>query len=208
MALRDIWPGRRRGLDPAVHAGWEASLAADQVAAGRLLAWQRTVDGGYCLAAAGVLSLGPAEPGESGWRHIGWHRIERGGFDADTLTLRWTLYGDGPYGSNPADEQSAEHGSVRLQGAGRVPVVFRDQVAASIAVEQFIKLDADDAVDPSRRANEPGVIITGRRNLGLRDAPLEWRASLPRGSRWDIPGLRDLADRALVRFENEYDPHA
>jgi hypothetical protein len=73
-------------------------------------------------------------------------------------------------------------------------------------VEQFIALDPDDAVDPSRRANTPGVIITGRRNLGLRDAPLEWRASLPRGTRWNMPGIRDLADRALARFENEYDP--
>src|SRR3954454_10961360 len=130
MALSDIWPGRRRGLEPAIYDGWQASLAADHVDAGRLLAWQRTADGGYCLAAAGVLSLAPADPGESDWRHIGWHRIERGGFDADTLTLRWTLYGDGPYGSNPGDEQSAGHGQVRLQEPGRVPVVFRDQVAA------------------------------------------------------------------------------
>jgi hypothetical protein len=179
-----IFAGRR--LDRGVHSSWQASAKADGLVPGRLLAWELTADEHHCIASAGLLSIG-RESGD--WLHIGWHRIERGGYDRDSASLHWELYDSGS-------------GGVRLKDPGRLPVIFRDRVAASIAVQQFIALEG------ARRVKdiEPGVIVSGRRDLSRPEAPIEWRASLPRGLSWEIPGLRDLADASIIRVRSEYDP--
>ncbi len=177
-----IFAGARRGLDRSVYRGWRDSLA--DKSQGQVLAWGRTADGGFCIAAGGVLSIGA--DGSQAWRHIGWHQIERGGFDADSRTLRWTLY------------DSAAEDTVTLTEPGRVPQIFRERVAASIAVEQFIPMEPDS---PTR-----GVIISGRRDLAHPDAPIQWRASLPKGMNWQVPGITEFADSAIGRLRGEYDP--
>ncbi len=205
--MSGFWSGRGRDVDPAVHAAWKASLTAQGVRPGRLLTWAAAADGRCCLATAGMLSIGSADGPAEDWRHLGWHRIERGGFDADTLTLRWTLYGDGPYGSAPDDLESAiGRGEVVLTDPRQLPAVFRDRVAASIAVEQFFELDSGAPGSGRHRSPGRGVVVSGRRDLGRRDARLEWHASLSRGTRWQQPGVRELGDRAISRLRAEYDP--
>lgn len=183
--------GARRGLDRAVHRSWRASLSDLEAAggdAGRVIAWGRTEDGGHCIVATGVLSISTGDAAtEQVWRHVGWHRIEHGGFDADTATLRWTEY-DG------------EPESVRLTEPGRVPQLFRERVAASIAVEQFLPMEPD--------STKKGVIINGRRDLTRPDGPLHWHASLPKSMTWQVPGIAEFADAAIARMRREYDPES
>ena len=158
-----------------------------------MLGWEPTADDGYCIASVGLLSI--ADSDGSGWTHIGWHRIERGGYDRDSSTLRWELYATG-------SDAEAESGAVRLKDPGQLPAIFRDRVAASIAVEHFIVLEGARKVQNV----EPGVIVSGRRDRSRAQAPIEWRASLPRGLDWDIPGLRELAATSIIRLRSEYDP--
>jgi hypothetical protein len=182
--LLDLFAGARRGLDRAVYRSWRDSLAELTEAGGdpgQVLGWGRTADEDYCIVAVGLLSIGSA----GGWRHIGWHQIERGGFDADSQTLRWTLY-------------DADQDSVTLTEPGRVPPLFRERVAASITVEQFVPMEPD--------SQTRGVIISGRRDLSRPDGPIHWRASLPKAMTWQTPGIADFADSAIARLQGEYDP--
>jgi hypothetical protein len=219
--IANFLAGARRGLDNHLHRSWQESLASQRRAPGRLLAWAPTADEGVCIAANGVLSIGSVAAGRPGghdyqerpsldWRHLGWHRIERGGFDADSSTLRWTLYADSdqlgrtdPYAD---DRLAPAEQLVKLQRPGRLPLVFRDRVGASIIVEQFIPL-TDRPTAPGRRLREPGVIISGRRDLAAPDARIEWHASVPQGISWNTPGIEELAAESIRRLRGEYDPH-
>ncbi|QGN31818.1 hypothetical protein [Microlunatus sp. Gsoil 973] len=189
-----LFAGLRRGLDRSVRAAWLASAKAAGHTPGTLLGWERTTDDDYCVISAGLLSTSAGAPDALTWQHIGWHQIERGGYDRDTATLHWQLYDDG------TGEVS---GGVRLKDPGRLPEIFRDRVAASIAVEQFIELVGARRI----KGAEPGVIVSGRRDLSRPDAAIQWRASLPRGLDWDLPGLRELAETGIIRLKSEYDPN-
>jgi hypothetical protein len=197
-----LFSGLRHGLDRTVRSGWQESAKATGLQPGRLLGWELTADGGYCIASVGLLSVtrSGTTGDKPGWSHIGWHRIERGGYDRDSATLRWELYATDPDAEAPSGE--AQSGAVRLKDPGRLPAIFRDRVAASIAVEHFIALEGAPKVNKI----EPGVIVSGRRDLSRPQAPIEWRASVPRGLDWDIPGLRELAATSIIRLRSEYDP--
>ncbi len=118
---------------------------------------------------------------------MGWHQIEHGSFAADDRRLSWTTYTSGS-------------GDVVLPEPGRVPEVFKERVAASIAVEEFVPLDAAD----DRRT---GVTVSGRRDLSRPDdAGISWHASLPAGVSPQTPGLEQLAEAAVARLRIEYDP--
>lgn len=201
--LRGILAGPRKGLDRGVHRSWSDSWRSAGVAAGPLLAWANTDDAQFCIGAAGVLSISSGEQDRRAWLHVGWHLIERGGFDADTSTLSWTLYAEDV--DSPGSDADATTGSVALPQPGRLPLIFRDRVNASIAVEQFVRLhDAEPA--PGRQHLQPGVIISGRRDLGSRNPSIHWRASLPRGISWQTPGISELAAESVSRLRAEYDP--
>lgn len=174
---------RRRGLDRTIHQQWLESLAGTRLTGGQVLGWAEIEGDGVGIASRGLLSI-RARAGA--WRHVGWHQIERGGFDGDTGTLHWTGY-DG------------ETEQVVLTAPGSVPPVFRERIAASIAVEEYIPLD------PAKESG-PGVVISGRRNLGTSDTKIEWHASLPQGTSWNTAGVRELADAAISRLRAEYDP--
>lgn len=202
-----LFSGLRRGLDRTVRARWLTSAKAAGLEPGTLLGWELTADDGYCIASVGLLSVAGSDGSDdaSEWTHIGWHRIERGGYDKDSGTLRWELYATGSDAeaqSGAVQSGAVQSGAVRLKDPGRLPAIFRDRVAASIAVEHFIALEG------ARKVNkiEPGVIVSGRRDLSRRQAPIEWQASLPRGLDWNIPGLRELAATSIIRLRSEYDP--
>ena len=117
------------------------------------------------------------------WRHVGWHEIERGGWNAETEQLRWQTYG-------------GARGAVALPDPARVPEVFKERVDASIVFERFVPLGG---------SGERGVIVNGRRDLAAGPTEISWHATLTRGVTWRTPGVRELADSAMVELRREYD---
>lgn len=179
-ADRSPWWSRARGLPAAAYGSWVDSLLSHPGRPPRILAWAESRPG-YCVGTPAGLSYGSedGEPGRS-WRHVGWHEIEHGGWNVETRRLTWRTYEDGP-------------GSVELGEPGRLPELFRERVAASIAVQKFVPL-----------TGERGVTITARRDLG-RDAGISWHSTLTRGLSWQTEGVREAVDVAMVELRTEYD---
>lgn len=173
MAVLSRWSRAR--LPRPVRDAWARSLSGQPDRPARILAWAATPDG-FCVGSPAVLSVGDAE----GWRHLAWHEIAQGGWDAATRRLSWTTYAD-------------EAGGVELAG-GRLPELFRERVAASIAVEQYV---------PWRGSQ--GMTVSGRRDLGAAAAPLHWRVTLTPGLSARTPGVTEAAAAALARVRTEYD---
>ncbi len=173
---RTRWWSRSRGLPAEPYDSWLTSLAA-QPDAGRprILAWGRSEDllviGGPALLSWGQLD---------GWTHLGWHEIERGGWDVAAGRLTWRCYGGEPE-------------TLALDEPGRLPELFRERVAASIAVEKTIPLKGDR-----------GVIVTARRHLGTARR-LSWHTTLSSGLSWSTPGVTEAAADALAEVRAEYD---
>ncbi len=172
---RSRWWSRSRGLPAAAYASWSASLPSPVSRTPRILAWAESLDG-FCIGTPGALSY----QRDGAWHHVGWHEMERGGWDVETRRLSWLRY-DGA------------EGSVGLGEPGRVPELFRERVAASIAVQKFVAL-----------AGERGVTITARRDLGD-ESEITWHSSLTRGLTWQTEGVRDAVDRAVAELRTEYD---
>ena len=168
------WWSRTRGLPRPAYTAWTASLAEQPGRPARILAWASGPDG-YVVGSPAALSWGEQE-----WRHVGWHEIERGGWNAETAKLSWSQYG-------------GRRGSVGLDKPGRLPELFRERVAASIAVERFVSIQGDR-----------GVIVTARRDLG-RDGEISWHSTLTRGLTWQTDGVRTVADEAMTRLRTEFD---
>lgn len=188
------WWSRTRGLPADVHATWRDSLQAEGIGSARILAWATGDEQRYAIGGPARLSVGSAD----GWRHTGWHEIEHGGWNAETQVLSWKLY-------------EGRRGSVSLDEPARLPELFRERVAASIAVEKFIPLtaltsgdDSGEAPDDDRGARR-GVTIAARRDLAQPTGILVWHASVGRGLTWQTPGVREAADHAMAALRVEYD---
>ena len=166
------WWSRARGLPRDVHASWVASMAAEPGRPARILAWAA---GGvpverFCIGSPAVLSAGGVEA----WQHVGWHRIERGGWNDELHQLSWV-------------QLDGRRGSVQLDEPGRLPELFRERIEATIVVRQFVPL-----------AGERGVTVSARRPPGG-GGPLIWHTSLTRGLSWQTPCVREAADDALAQ---------
>ena len=153
------WWSRSRGLPAATHTSWVASMTELQGRIGthpRLGAdarWLLHRQPGPALVrqrwrlAAPWLARDPARRLE---RRSGRAELDRGcrtGRDRPSRTIP-------------------------LTEPGRLPELFRERVAATIAVERFVPI-----------AGERGVIVTARRDLG-RDGSISWHSSLTRGLTW------------------------
>ena len=171
------WWSKNRGLPTATYESWLSAVRAQPGRQTRILAWAEAVNG-VCIGSASLLSYAS----EAGWRHVGWHQIERGGWNAETRKLSWTTYDGG-------------QDSVELVKAGRLPELFRERVSASIVVERFVPI-----------AGERGVTVSGRRDLADSTATITWHASLSRGLSWRTEGVQQAADDALAELQREYDP--
>lgn len=170
---RSPWWSRSRGLPDDVYRSWlESWLGSARPA---ILAWGQGPEG-YCIAGAGSLAIGRA--GEL--RQLGWHQIERGGWDVERSRLTWTCY----------DAELEHH---ELTEPGRVPEVFGERVTASIAMQKFVPL-----------TGERGVVVTARRDLATA-GPAQWHATLTGGLRWESPGVREAVDGVLAEVRTEYD---
>lgn len=177
---RSAWWSRSRGLPRAAYDSWRASLGAQSDRPDRILAWAATSKG-LCIASLAFFSYGS----EDAWQHIGWHEIERGGWNAELHRLSWVLYG--------APGEVAVRGSLELTEPGLMPEVFRERVVATIAVEKFVPL-----------AGERGVTITARRDLG-RSGAVAWHGTLTRGLSWQTDGVPAAVDQAIEQVRAEYD---
>ena len=168
------WWSRTRGLPRPTYAAWTASLTEQAGRPARILAWASGPDG-YVVGSPTALSWGDQE-----WRHVGWHEIERGGWNAETAKLSWVLYG-------------GRRGAVGLDEPGRLPELFRERIEATIAVQQFIPVNGDR-----------GVIVTARLDLGA-DGGISWHSTLTRGLTWQTDDVRAVADEAMARLRTEFD---
>ena len=171
------WWSRARGLPEEVYRSYLASLEVPtEGGPPRILAWGRTPDG-YCIGAPAHLSYGNT----GGWSLVGWHEIERGGWNADTSRLRWTRY-------------TGVRDLVELTEPGRLPELFRERVAASIVLEKVVPVHGGR-----------GVTITGRRDLGNPESAIVWHTRLGTGLSWDGEGVESIVDQALAEVRTEYD---
>jgi hypothetical protein len=174
-AAGSAWWSRSRGLPRAAYASWRESLAATPARPARILAWAAG-PGDFVIGSPAALSWGGGE----GWTHVGWHEIERGGWNTETGALSWTLHG-------------GRRGSVTLDRPGRLPELFRERIAATIALERFVPV-----------AGDRGVIVTARRDLAA-DGVISWHSSLTRGLTWHSDGVQAAAARAMAELRSEYD---
>lgn len=140
----------------------------------RVLAWARGADG----VVVGLPDRLAIQTGD-GWRFVGWHDIDKGGWDAKDSRLRWALVGGG-------DDE------VVLTEPGSLPDLFRERVGASIVVQQRFELSRGRA-----------AMIVARRRLDDDRHPLIWSLSR-QGGPFDI-AQADQAEAELARLRREYD---
>ena len=120
-----------------------------------------------------------------GWKHVGWHEIERGSWNAELGKLSWVLHA--------APGKPSPRGSLELVEPGRLPELFRERISATIAIEKFVPL-----------LGERGVTISARRDLGGGGA-VAWHSTLTRGLSWETDGVRAAVDQAMEQLRTEYD---
>lgn len=175
---------RSRGLPRAAYDSWVDSLRGQKPPAGRaraarVLAWAaggRDGEEVYGVGSPAALSVGSA----AGWRHVGWHQIEHGGWNGELRQLSWV-------------QLDGRRGTVPLAEPGRLPELFRERVEASIVVKRFLPL-----------SGERGAVLSARRDLGGPGA-IRWHANLTRGLSWQTPGVREAVEEALTEARAEYD---
>ena len=177
---RSGWWSRSRGLPKTVHESWKSSFVARPDRPPRILAWA-TTSTGFCIASPTALSYGDEED----WKHVGWHEIERGSWNAELHRLSWVLHA--------APGAPSPRGSLELDEPGRLPELFRERILATIAVEKFVPL-----------VGERGVTISARRDLGG-SGTVAWHSTLTRGLSWQTDGVRAAVDQAMEQVRTEYD---
>ena len=71
------WWSRSRGLSKTVYESWKTSLHGQANRPTRESSvWART-PAGFCIASPAAFSFGD----QLAWQHVGWHEIERGGWN-------------------------------------------------------------------------------------------------------------------------------
>lgn len=173
------WWTRTRGLELEAYERWRATLSEEPTRPARILAWATGSQGELVVLSPAALSLRSTQS----WQHVGWHDIERGGWNSETGQLRWQTY-------------AGRRGAVGLPDPARVPAVFQERVAASLLFERFVPLTS---------GSDRGVVVNARRDLADGSPAIQWRTSLTRGVTWRTPGVQELADAALASLRHEYD---
>ncbi len=101
------WWSRSRGLSKTVYESWKTSLHGQANRPTRILGWAKTPTG-FCIASPAAFSFGD----QLAWEHLGWHEIERGGWNAELNKLSWVRYA--------APGEAPTHGVLELTEPGRV----------------------------------------------------------------------------------------
>ncbi|HOB05966.1 MAG TPA: hypothetical protein PKM36_11940 [Propionibacteriaceae bacterium] len=134
-----------------------------------VLAWGRGEDV-LVAGLSGHIAIRDAQ----GWRVVGWHQVDLARWDGESGVLSWA-------------GQTNER--VTLTEPGRIPMLLKDRVEASILVSERIK------------AGAVHVQLSGRRDLANPEAPLVWSASAADGRSLDRPGVREAVDRRLAELK-------
>lgn len=146
---------RRTRIDPATRAELAEAYAVEVGRApGKPLTAARTLDG-WCVLLPDFL----AQQRGGRWHLDPWHLIEQGGWNDQNRELRWEMLG-------------GRRGSAVMDDPARVPEVFRERVEASIVVQKHVPIDG----------TREGGVVSARRDLTDRDAPLDWRIRRGRGT--------------------------
>lgn len=132
---------------------------------------------GWCVLLPDCL----AQQTQGEWRFTPWHLIETGGWNDQNLELRW-------------EEVGGRRGSALLDDPRKVPEVFRERVQASIVVQKHIPIDG----------TREGGVVSARRDLADRDAPLEWRIKRGRGTDASPENLAVL-EAELAELRTDFD---
>ncbi len=158
-----LW-NKRGGLPKDVYDELNGFVAKPQV-----LAWA-TAEDAIVVGLPGHLAIRDAR----GWRVAGWHEVDLARWDSESGILSWA----GATGNE----------RVRIAEPGRLPMLLKDRVDASILVSERI------------RAGNVQVQLTGRRDLTRPHAPLLWRADAVDGRTLDRPGVREAVDQRLAEL--------
>jgi hypothetical protein len=112
---------------------------------------------------------------------LGWHEVERGGWDRESATLRWTTAAGGET-------------ALPLTETGMLPDLFNERVTASIACVRSVDL-----------AGSGVAVISARRNLADNAAPLIWRVSPGKDVSPEQVASDPFVALELDRLRTEYD---
>jgi len=111
---------------------------------------------------------------------VGWHLIERGGWNDELHQLSWV-------------QLDGRRGAIQLAEPARLPELFRERVEATIVVRRFVPL-----------AGDRGVTVSARRDLGA-GGGIDWHTTLTRGLSRQTRGVQEAVDDALAATRAEYD---
>ncbi len=112
---------------------------------------------------------------------VPWHEVDRGGWDQESGTLRWTGVDGGS-------------GSLSLTETGRLPDLFNERVTASIACVRTVAV-----------AGAGTAVITARRDLADPASALIWRIAPGKGVQPEQVDADPLVALELERLRAEYD---
>lgn len=167
----------RRRVDAAARAEvTDAHIDRFGKRPGKFLA-EAQAGSGWCFLLAEYLVH--QERGE--WRFVPWHEIEQGSWNDQNRELRW-------------EEVDGRWYSVLLDDPGRVPEVFKERVQATIVLHRHVPIDG----------TREGGVISARRDLSDRDAPLQWRITRGRGTA-DSLDNRAALEEAMAELRADFD---
>jgi hypothetical protein len=112
---------------------------------------------------------------------LGWHDVERGGWDRESAMLRWRTV-DGAETALPLTE------------TGMLPDLFNERVTASIACVRNVELTGSGT-----------AVISARRNLADNRASLIWRVTPGKGTTPEQVAADPSVAGELDRLRAEYD---
>lgn len=136
----------------------------------QVLAWAPGEDATLVVGLQGHLAIRD----EHGWRVVGWHEVDLARWDSESGVLSW---------AGRSNER------VRLTEPGRLPMLLKDRIDASILVSERIP------------AGNVQVQLTCRRDLSRPDQPLIWTAAAVDGRTLDRPGVREAVDKRLAELK-------
>ncbi|HIT74740.1 MAG TPA: hypothetical protein IAA98_04065 [Candidatus Avipropionibacterium avicola] len=126
---------------------------------------------------------------EDRWTLVGWHEIDRGGWNPETFRLEIDQRGVVEAGLvRPGGRRHRIH----LADPYRVPEVMTERVSATILFSRQVEMPESTTV----------LTVVARRDLG--DQTITWLAVPSRGSAVDDPDVKAFAAAAVRRLRGEF----